>query len=191
VWTDERIYRDLQSYLNGRRVWPSREEFERDGLTSLRNAINRTGGPDRWAREFGLPRQNRLSGIRRGWTTDLIEGELTELIGDSPTWPTRREFNAAGLARLLSAIYAREGPDYWARQFNVQRRRGDSRRPRHWTDERIRQELEQFCVGRAVWPAEREFLNAGLGSLYRAASRSGGIPHWADVLGLPRQRVRP
>jgi hypothetical protein len=115
---------------------------------------------------------------------------LTELIGDSPMWPTRREFDEAGLAGLLSAIYAREGPDYWAKRFNVQRRRGDSRRPRHWTEERIRQELEQFCASRDVWPTEREFLEAGLGSLYRAASRSGGIPHWADWLGLERRRVR-
>jgi hypothetical protein len=190
VWTDERIYRDLQSYLKGRSVWPSREEFERDGLTALRNAVNRTGGPDRWGSEFGLPRQNRLSGMRRGWTTELIEAELTELIGDSPMWPTRREFDEAGLAGLLSAIYAREGPDYWAKRLNVQRHRGDSRRPRHWTRERIRQELEYFCAGRDVWPTEREFLEAGLGSLYRAASRSGGIPHWADLLGLQRRRVR-
>ena len=190
VWTDERIYQDLQPYLNGRSVWPSREDFERDGLTAVRNAVNRTGGPDRWASEFGLPRQNRLSGIRRGWTTDLIEAELNELIGDSPMWPTRREFDQAGLAGLLSAIYAREGPDYWAKRFNVRRRRGDSPRRRRWTEARIRQELEYFCADREVWPTEREFLEAGLGSLYRAASRTGGIPRWADQLGLPRRRVR-
>jgi hypothetical protein len=191
VWTDDRIYQDLRSYLSGRSFWPSREEFERDGLAALRNAVNRTGGPDRWAAEFGLPREDRLSGTRRGWTTDLIEAELDELIGNSPMWPTRREFDAAGLSGLLSAIYAREGPDYWAKRFNVRRRRGDSPRPRHWTQERIREELEPFCAGREAWPTEREFVDAGLGPLYRAASRAGGIPHWADQLGLPRRRMRP
>ena len=190
VWTEERIRNDLQSYLTRRSIWPSREEFERDGLTALRNAVNRTGGADRWASEFGLPRQNRLSGVRRGWTTDLIEAELSELIGDSPMWPTRREFDRAGLAGLASAIYLREGPDYWARRFDVQRRRGDSPRPRYWTEERIRQELKHFCAGRTVWPTEREFLGAGLGRLYRAASRAGGIAYWADQLGLPRGRIR-
>ena len=190
VWTEERIRQDLQSDLKGRSIWPSREEFERNGLSALRNAVNRTGGLDRWASEFDLARQNRLSGIRRGWTTELIEAELSELIGDSPMWPTRREFDRAGLAGLSSAIYAREGADYWANRFNVQRRRGDSPRPRRWTEERIRQELGHFCAGRTVWPTEREFLNAGLGSLYRAASRSGGIAHWADQLGLPRRRIR-
>ncbi|HTT31154.1 MAG TPA: hypothetical protein VMG37_22250, partial [Solirubrobacteraceae bacterium] len=51
VWTEKRIRRDLAKYLARRSAWPSRAEFEQDGLTHLRNAVNRTGGPDRWAAE--------------------------------------------------------------------------------------------------------------------------------------------
>ncbi len=191
IWTEERIRRDLAEYLAGRSVWPSRAEFEHAGLTHLRNAVNRTGGPDRWAAEFGLPRQNRLSGIRRGWTREAIEATLREFIGESDMWPTRREFEQAGLSGLLSAIYAGEGPDYWARRFKVRRHRGASPgRRATWTEERIREDLEAFCAGREVWPTEREFLEAGKGVLYRAASRTGGIGYWADQVGLPRRRIR-
>jgi hypothetical protein len=190
VWTDARIREQLGAYLKRRNAWPSRKEFERDGLTALRNAVNRTGGPDRWADEFGLPRENRLSGGRTGWTTEGIEATLTELIGDSATWPTRREFESAGLVGLLSTIYRREGPDYWARRFKVRRRRGASPRARTWTEDRIREELGAFCAGRELWPTEREFVAADRGTLYRAASRAGGIPYWAGQLGLPRRRVR-
>lgn len=172
-------------------MWPSRAEFERDGLTALRNAVNRTGGPDRWAAEFGLPRQNRQSSIRRGWTPDAIEATLTELIGESNMWPTRREFEQAGLSGLLSAIYAGEGPDYWARHFKVRRHRGASPGRRAiWTEQRIWQDLEAFCAGREVWPTEREFVDAGKRNLYSAASRKGGIGYWADQVGLPRRRPR-
>jgi hypothetical protein len=191
IWTEDRIRADLSEYLAERTVWPSRAEFEQDGLTALRNAVNRTGGPDRWAAEFGLPRPNRLSGIRRGWSTDGIEATLAELIGDSDTWPTRREFDRAGLSGLLSAIYNREGPDYWARRFKVRRQRGGAPgRPIQWTENRIRLELEEFCAGHEVWPTEREFVEAGKGPLYRAASRTGGIGYWADQLRLPRRRIR-
>jgi hypothetical protein len=191
IWTEERIRRDLAEYLAGWGVWPSRAEFERDGLTHLRNAVNRTGGPDRWAKEFGLPRQNRLSGIRRGWTREAIEATLREFIGESDMWPTRREFERAGLSGLLSAIYTGEGPDYWARRFRVRRHRGASPGRRAiWTEQRIRQDLEAFCAGREVWPTEREFLEADRGLLYRAASRTGGVGYWADRLGLPRRRIR-
>jgi hypothetical protein len=189
VWTQERIREDLRAYLAGRKEWPSRERFERDGHTALRNAINRTGGPDRWATEFGLPRPNRLSGIRRGWTPELVEQQLRKLIGDGATWPSRREFDAAGLRPMLCSIYAHEGLEYWATRMGVALRPGLARpAQRFWTMDRIREELERFCAGRVVWPTEREFVHAGQRPLYGAASRNGGVAWWADLLGLARRR---
>lgn len=191
IWTEARIRDGLSRYLAGRRVWPSRDEFERDGHTALRNAINRTGGPDRWAAEFGLERGTRLSGIRRGWTPEVIEAELARLIGGGTTWPTRPEFERAGLLSLLSAVYRHEGLAYWAERMNVEYHAGPVSSPwRLWSEERIRRDLEEFCEGRARWPTEREFVAAGRRALYRAASRMGGIPYWADQLGLPRGRLR-
>jgi hypothetical protein len=191
IWTEARIREDLSGYLAGRRVWPSRDEFERDGHTALRNAINRTGGPDRWAAEFGLKRDTRLSGIRRGWTPALIETELRRLIGDRTTWPSSPEFERAGLFSMLTAIYRHEGPAYWAGRMNVHYHAAPvSSRGRVWPKERIRRKLEAFCAGWARWPTEREFAAAGRGTLYRAASRIGGIPYWAGQLGLPRGRPR-
>ena len=191
IWTEDRIRRDLTAYLAGRSVWPSRQEFERDGLTALRNAVNRSGGPDRWAAEFELPRQNRLSGIRRAWTPEAIAATLREFIGESDMWPTRREFERAGLSGMLTAIYRGDGPDYWARRFKVRRHRGPSPgRRAMWTEEQILQDLEAFCAGHDVWPTEREFVHAGRRDLYSAASRTGGIGYWADQLGLPRRRPR-
>jgi hypothetical protein len=192
IWTEDRIRRDLRKYLRGRNEWPSRQEFERDGLTSLRNAINRTGGAGRWAAEFRLPRRNRRLGIRRGWTADAIEAQLKQLIGDSTTWPTRGEFERAGLRVMASVINAREGPASWADRLGVQRRPSPPGPERvFWIERRIRRELEEFCAGRAIWRTEREFLAQDKGQLYRAASRAGGIPFWADQLGLPRRRPRP
>lgn len=57
---------------------------------------------------------------------------------------------------------------------------------RHWTPDRIRRELETFCAHRSAWPTANEFKSAGRGDLYVAASRYGGIAHWAEELGLPR-----
>jgi hypothetical protein len=62
-------------------------------------------------------------------------------------------------------------------------REGDGRR-RKWTSARIRDELERFCGERGRWPRAAEFREAGQGSLYLAASRYGGIEHWAAELGL-------
>jgi hypothetical protein len=62
-------------------------------------------------------------------------------------------------------------------------REGDGRR-RKWTPARIRDELERFCAERGRWPRAAEFREAGHGSLYLAASRYGGIEHWAAELGF-------
>lgn len=57
---------------------------------------------------------------------------------------------------------------------------------RRWTSDRIRRELEAFCRDRSAWPTASEFKTAGRGDLYVAASRYGGIAHWATELGLHR-----
>jgi hypothetical protein len=191
VWTEQRIRRDLSDYLSGRGQWPSRGQFERDGRTALRNAINRTGGPDRWAAEFGVARTDRLSGVRRGWTQEAIEAELRKLIGRDTVWPSRREFEQAGLYSMLISIYRHEGPGFWAERMGVERRPSVAKgRAKSWTEDRIRSELEPFCAERQVWPTEREFIDSGKHALYAAASRNGGVARWAAELGLPRRHIR-
>ncbi|MGH3019651.1 MAG: hypothetical protein ACRDNR_05745 [Gaiellaceae bacterium] len=69
-------------------------------------------------------------------------------------------------------------------------REGDGRR-RKWTSARIRDELERFCGERGRWPRAAEFKEAGHGSLYLAASRYGGIEHWATELGFSEAAPSP
>lgn len=57
---------------------------------------------------------------------------------------------------------------------------------RRWTPDRIRRELYMFCANRSAWPTASEFKTAGRGDLYVAASRYGGVAHWANELGLER-----
>jgi hypothetical protein len=57
---------------------------------------------------------------------------------------------------------------------------------RHWTNERIRAELERFCAERKTWPSPAEFRAAGHSDLYVAASRYGGVGFWASELGFSR-----
>jgi hypothetical protein len=185
IWTEDRIEADLSRFLEGRRVWPSRVEFERAGFKTLRDAIGRTGGPPRWAAEFGLPRRDERRGSRRVWTDERIEAELRDLVSDTEHWPSTRVFRDAGKEPLLAAVCAHGGAQKWSRRLEL--RRPGHRRPareRVWTDERVFMELKQFCDGRESWPLFREFESAGKGRLYRAASRHGGVGRWKLRLGL-------
>ena len=151
---------------------------------TLRDAVLRTGGPERWAAEFGLPRPDERSGSRRIWTEERIERELRSFVGQSQRWPSTREFVDAGETRLQAAVYALGGVAHWCeRQIQAPESTRAQREPL-WTDRRIAAELEEFCAGRSRWPLFREFEQAGRGVLYRAASRHGGVGRWQRRLGL-------
>ena len=57
-------------------------------------------------------------------------------------------------------------------------------RPRKWTEARIEKELRAFLSERSAWPSPEEFQAQGRGSLYAAASRSGGIGRWRRIVGM-------
>jgi hypothetical protein len=64
-------------------------------------------------------------------------------------------------------------------------------RRRKWTPDRIRDELESFCDEIGGWPRAAEFKETGRGDLYLAASRYGGIEHWAEELGFREPEPEP
>jgi hypothetical protein len=189
IWTEERVRADLAEFLRGWEHWPSRLEFEAAGRKPLRDAVRRLGGPERWAAEFRLPLLDLKFGSKRAWTEERIEAELRRVLDGRDTWPTRRELERVGRFGLATAVAQGGGTAYWASRFGFEPL-PPSRviRPRLWTDERIRAELEDFCRGRTTWPTEREFLEAGKSRLYTAACHYGGAPHWAAQLGLVRTR---
>jgi Fic family protein len=57
-------------------------------------------------------------------------------------------------------------------------------RPLKWTDVKIERELRAFVAGRPSWPSSEEFRGEGMGSLYAAASKHGGIGRWRRIVGM-------
>lgn len=57
-------------------------------------------------------------------------------------------------------------------------------RPVKWTDVKIERELRAFVAGRPSWPSPGEFRSEGMGSLYAAASKHGGIGRWRRIVGM-------
>ena len=187
--TDERVRRELAEFLGDQTTWPTRRAFEIAGRKALSDAIGRLGGPARWAATFQLPLPDLRSGSARAWTPDRIEDELWRVIGDRATWPSRDELLTRGARGVASAVSRHGGALYWSKRLSVSAPdRVIPSGPRIWTDERIRSDLEEFCRGRVVWPTQREFVAAGRGHLYHAASHRGGVAHWATELGLARDR---
>jgi hypothetical protein len=128
--------------------------------------------------ELKATQQRVLTALEGDGTTRLTRGLYEEIAGVS------RSQAAYDLAELVSAgILERVGGgrSTWYRLARTERSG-----QRHWTNERIRSALEQFCDGRDSWPSASEFKAAGHSDLYVAASRYGGISFWTNELGFSR-----
>jgi hypothetical protein len=151
-WTEARIRAELERFLKGRDDWPSYAEFERSGRRPLRQAVMRTGGSERWARELGVARTTLRAGSRRVWDDERIARSVAPLVAFLGRWPTKGEFERAGLGSARAAMSMGHGVVWWRSHFDVPdpARSGPGPGRRVWTDESIEAELRAFCAGRGV-----------------------------------------
>jgi len=114
-------------------------EFEAAGLKTLREAINRLGGTETWAAEFGLPRPNLSVGSVRVWDERRLEEAIGPLVERLGRCPTKGEFHRAGLTSALSALYRYRGVTYWRERLDGAPGppHGPVPERRVWTEQRI------------------------------------------------------
>jgi putative transcriptional regulator len=126
------------------------------------------------------PTQERvLAVLGEDGSSRLTRGQYEDIAGVS------RSQAAYDLAELVDAgILERVGGGRATTYRLVRRVRPPGQR--HWTNERIRAALVDFCAGRKTWPSASEFKADGRSDLYVAASRYGGIGFWATELGFPQ-----
>jgi DNA invertase Pin-like site-specific DNA recombinase len=185
AWSTERIRSELIAFLAGRSVWPTQQEFEAAGKATVRRVLNSFGGPDHWAEEFGLelPRTRRRL---HTWTDEQIEAELRRFTADRREWPTRLEFEEAGLRSLYGAIAKRGTRRLLARKLGLRLPRQGARVPTRWTDEAIECALREMLRGRNTWPTWKDFRASRRHHLYQAIRCHGGHDRWARRYRLPR-----
>jgi DNA-binding transcriptional ArsR family regulator len=126
--------------------------------------------------------QQAVAALTADPASELTRGEYEELARVS------RSQAAYDLAELVEAGLIERVGKGRATRYRLAREGGTQR---HWTNDRIRDELEAFCEGREAWPSAADFKAAGRGDLYVAASRYGGIAHWVEVLGFARSAPTP
>jgi hypothetical protein len=197
VWTDERIERELAEFLDGSDVWPTASDFVAAGKSTLLGAVRRHGGVARWAKRLAIKRPARRNGrSRRGtkrartaqgrWDDSRIEAAIAPLVVKLGRWPTKSEFQRAGLGSALAAVYDHGGGDTWRARLGVAAKPFDGPLPdrRRWDEGRVDVELRAFCRGRTAWPTYTEFRESGRGALYGAVCRHGGLDYWRGRVGL-------
>lgn len=132
----------------------------------------------------------------RPWGERRIAAELLAWRGEQTGWPTYREFQRDGRARLFLQLLEWGGPIYWAHRLGWQLP------PSYryiWDRGRIRGALRPYLRGRERFPSPAEFQRLGARAVRDAAHRHGGIGFWAAEFGVihrnhpgrPRKHPRP
>jgi site-specific DNA recombinase len=183
-WTDERIRGALDRFLAGRRTWPPTKDFASAGLQTVRLAVGRTGGPERWAREYGLTLDPAHRTRPDTWTDDRIAAELHPLLSGRVRWPPKSAFVEAGHGSLYSAIQKHGTVGEWAERFGVRSPPGRNRPATLWSEEYTEATLTALVHQHGRWPRFVEFRAAGVRSLYERLRRDGTIAEWAERLGV-------
>lgn len=86
----------------------------------------------------------RLPRSRRplpAWTDERTEAELRRLTAGTDRWPSKREFEKAGLASLHNAIKKRGTRHLWAKKLGLNVPGGRITTPTRWTEEAIERAL--------------------------------------------------
>jgi site-specific DNA recombinase len=117
-WSEERVREELRPLLKGRTSFPTKRELQRGlGRWALGDHVSASGGVERWAREFGLPRSGWGRGRPTKWTEQAIRATLAELVEGRSQWPGTRVFTDEGLCSVRNAIYKGRGMAAWAAEF--------------------------------------------------------------------------
>jgi DNA invertase Pin-like site-specific DNA recombinase len=115
-WNLDVVRDALAPFLAGRDRWPRAREFADAGLMPLYNAAKYHGGFRYWGEQFGLD----YGKVRRAdWSRGRIERELREFIEGRGDFPTKTEFDEAGLQRLYGAATRVEGIAFWVERLGL------------------------------------------------------------------------
>jgi hypothetical protein len=186
TWTDEDIDAELRRFLADRNYWPSYREFVAAGRGSLRSAITKRGGARAWAARVGVEWVERRPGYAPRWTDPRVRAELELFLSNRTVWPSRLEFEAAGLKLLRNAISRLGGVERWAAEFGLSRPNQRSGSRRVWDDKRIEQAIGPFVQRLGRWPTTAEFHREHLASALTAVYTYGGVELWSERLGAAR-----
>jgi site-specific DNA recombinase len=176
-WSERRLEKELARFLEDLERWPEYLVFAREGQARLHAQMMACGGPYYWGARLGV---EVPEGFVR-WSDAKVGAALKPLLRRRQSWPSKAEFEAAGMGVVHGALGQHGGGAHWAEHFGIpyERRAND-----RWSKDGIERRFRQRFGGFSHLPMRKEFDAAGEHGLYMAMRGHGGLEYWAERLGV-------
>jgi site-specific DNA recombinase len=179
-WTYARMKEEVAALAAQHNGFPTPAQFQAAGLSGLYQTITKKRLRRQLAADLGLRAPPIKSQRTNRWTHDQIKPALDDFLAGRSVWPTRREFQEAGLYGLLGHLHQRDDPEAWARRYGL----APPARRLKWTEAAIKRELDKFLAGRETWPRHIDFRRAQLRGLEERIAADGTREAWMRRYGL-------
>jgi hypothetical protein len=117
VWTQERLYEELERFTAGREAWPTQAEFVAAGRSDLSQAVTRYGGAAFWAEALGLTLSDRQ--VHQPYTAEDAVREARAVIEQLGHLPGSTKLRQLDHPRLATFVYKNGGSSGFRERFGV------------------------------------------------------------------------
>jgi hypothetical protein len=188
-WTDDRLRREIETFLPEFDVWPPYPWFRATGRRGLWQAIAKRDGPERFAADYGLPYTRNGRGLSEAQVRTRLRAALRGT--DLKTWPPKQWLRIHGGSDLVTAIDHAGGRARWALELGLPFRDRHGHRPgERCTPATTAAARELLLAGRHTWPSRRELTRpAWQDCTPRSPSMTATAPR-PRATGLPPERAR-
>lgn len=181
-WSSEKTKDTLEEVIHQLGHFPSKNELDRLGLSSLRGAMERYGGSNYWRVNFGFGKKRGGKGEKKFWTEEMVTSQLKYVIQELGHFPSKNEMLNMRRVDLIYALKIFGGINYWRKRFGKSLL---NRETGYWNNENIQRELKIEIGELGHFPSQKDLKQRGKSSLARAMWLAGGIRLWRKQFGVP------
>jgi DNA invertase Pin-like site-specific DNA recombinase len=121
-WSYIQMREEVARLTRSQTNWPSEADFENAGLSGMHRVMRNRGIREQLMTELGLSPPDRSTYRPTRWTDDAITQALDGFLAGYATWPTKWEFDRAGLGGL-GWTFDRRGEKFmrkWAERYGFE-----------------------------------------------------------------------
>jgi len=178
-WIDETIMIELKAIISDIEDFPTIGYIQKIKKSSLRNAIGRNGGINKFRQLMGY---KYILSPKGYWTNEKVLSELNSIISKIGKFPDNKYLQSTNRWDLIGGIRKNGG----LHKYYILLGYKPNQNPvGYWTEERCIEELQKIILNVGDFPLIPQIKATSIHGLIDGISNNGGINKFRRLLGYP------